>query len=351
MDNLPKDIIQNIANRLTTYSDYKRTREVCKYSWSFIEKIPRHLPPQPWMMILTSQFQLGNQSFFDLSVGRLAVFEPTMNCERNVHVKFSHGEFIIFQKNLDIDVLVVKREGKKESVRTLPSLSKLPTVVTYEPERKDKEYQVRWRADSDETRYLSLSRMGNYIKKIVLAPGKGCLAILNSATGLAVSRFEEKSWTFFSEVVFCWDAIHYKGKFYALNSDLSIFIYDIHSGISSSRSITKPWNVLIDVWARKNLVNSGEDFFLVVCHICPQSFDIFRIDRAIWSWEKVQDLGELSIFIGSKPCDSFCFSHVKGLENCVLYSPGSLHNASIFDLKNKHITKWYKWIKLSNFGM
>jgi hypothetical protein len=302
------------------------------------------------MMIMTSQSQLGNQSFFDLSIGRLAVFKLPKNCERNVNVKFNHKQFVIFQKILDIDVLVFDPKDKKEYM--LPSLSKLPMVVTYDPKRKDNEYQVlRW-LDWDRPSNLSLLRMGkSYIKKIVAAPGEGCLAILSSTTSLAIFRFEEKSWSFFSEVVFCWDAIHYKGKFYVLDRDLSIFIYDIHSGISSSRSITKPWNGLIDVWARKDLVNSGEDLFFVVCHICPQSFDIFRINRAIWSWEKIQDLGELSIFIGSKPCDSFYFSHVKGLENCVLYSLDSLHNSSIFNLKNKRIARWYKWIKLRNFGM
>ena len=68
----------------------------------------------------------------------------------------------------------------------------------------------------------------------------------------------------------------------------------------------------------------------ILCYMPFESTmsDIFEINWASWSWETIQDLGMRSIFFRGASFDAFCFSHVKGLENCVFYSPSSLHNGA-----------------------
>ena len=66
---LPQDLLQLIANKLTVYSDYVRFRAVCPHWGSSVPRVPRHLPPQfPWLMLPLSESHYSTTAPFTASL-------------------------------------------------------------------------------------------------------------------------------------------------------------------------------------------------------------------------------------------------------------------------------------------
>jgi hypothetical protein len=335
---LPRELVESIADKLTIYADYLQFRAVC-HSWrSSVPNTPRHLPPQlPWLMLPLVQSNRSHRAFFDLSARKLhhlQLLEATSHRKRSCGS--SHGWLVI----LDESPAVLLLNPLTRARFHLPPLSAFPNIVSFNYSEVGMEYALR--AVSGEIYRRSLREMRDtFIKKVVLssAPLNNnfiALAILNYYHLLAYCKNGDRSWSFIHGAnFFCEDVIYYNDLFYAVDKNGAIAVCDVNGASPRVSVIRPPLQLDGDM---QYLVNSGDDELLLVTRYVDLQYDDidpyapivfyktmrFEVFKMNWSeplWERVTSLGDRMLFIGESTSMSFLASNFRGcLGNCIYFT-------------------------------
>jgi hypothetical protein len=336
---LPRELLESIAGKLTIYADYLRFRAVCDSWRSSVLNTPRNLPPQlPWLMLPQVQSNRSHRAFVDLSTRKLhnlELLEATSHSKRCCGS--SHGWLIV----LDESPAVLLLNPLTRASLHLPTLSAFPNVVSFNYAEVGKEYALR--GVSGEIYRRSLREMrDSFIKKVVLssAPLKNknfiALAILNHSNILVYCKNGDQSWSFVHVArFFCEDVIYYNDLFYAVDKNGAIAVCDVNGASPTVSVIRPPLQLGGDM---QYLVNSGDDELLLVTRYVDLQYDEtdpyvpsefyktvgFEVFRMNWSeprWERVTSLGDRMFFIGENMSISFLAYDFRGcLGNCIYFT-------------------------------
>ncbi|CAL8995477.1 unnamed protein product [Prunus brigantina] len=332
---LPPELVESIAKKLTIYADYLRFRVVC-HSWlACVPKTPQHLPPQlPWLMLPQSQPNQTHRAFFNLSNSRVHFLHLPEASHRKRRCGSSHGWLVI----LDETPTVLLVNPLTRAKRHLPPLSAFPNVVRFDYSEVGREYALQSSSGDVYTRSLAQMR-DSFLKKVVLssspleASGFTALAILSQTGDLAYCRDGDQSWTFIDGArSFSEDVISVNGLFYAVDSKGVVAVCDVE-GPSAPRVAIIPTPRLDDAADMRYLVNLGADLLLVSRHLEIERWDninvnyrttgfvVFRMNWVGERWEKVENLGERMVFIGENSSFSLSASDFPGsVGNCIYFT-------------------------------
>ncbi|XP_059460753.1 F-box protein SKIP23-like [Corylus avellana] len=352
---LPRELLESIAGKLTIYADYLRFRAVCPSWRSSVLNIPRNLPPQlPWLMLPQVQTNPFHCAFFDLSTRKLHNLDVLEVTSQGTHCcGSSHGWLIV----LDESPAVLLLNPLTRARLHLPPLSTFPNVVSFNYSEAGSEYALR--DVSGEIYRLSLREMrDSFIKKVVLssAPLKNknfiALAILHRFNILVYCKSGDQSWSFVHVARFPWeDVIYYNDLFYTVDKNGAIAVCDLN-GASPTVSVIRPPLQLGG--GLQYLVNSGDDELLLVTryvvHVDLQRddtdpyvscvfycyktvrFEVFRMNWSEPRWERVTSLGDRMLFIGENTSISFLAYDFRGcLGNCIYFTDDCEFYDGIYD--------------------
>lgn len=366
---LPPELIESIAKKLTVYVDYIYFRSICKTWRSSLPKIPFHLAPQlPWLMLTHSRFSQSHSSFFDLSSNKVhTIYLPeASNGRRRCGSSFG---WLVF---LDETPSILLLNPLTRSRLQLPSLSTFPNVVSFNYSEIGREYSLRSSfGDLFYTRNLRQMR-DFFIKKVVFsssplnAHGFIALAILNQTGDLAFCRSGDQSWNFIDVVrSFSEDAVYFNGVFYAVNKFGAVAVCDVRGSVSSVSIVETGRDVDAGGADMQYLVQSGDDLLLVSRYLDIDhdygedssnaiyktvAFDVFRMNWDEPRWERVSNLGDRALFIGKSSSLSIAASDFPGCEGNAIYFTDDYsefdnmfgeHDSGIFRLHDATV-EW-KW--------
>ncbi|CAJ2642884.1 unnamed protein product [Trifolium pratense] len=273
---LPQDIVESISKRLTIYADYLRFRCVCRSWSSSVAKTPVHLPPQlPWLMI-------SHNSFFNLSSNKIHHLNlPSLYYGHTGIFGSSYGWLVILEETAELSLVnpITRATTSLPSLQTFPELVALLSGYTYNNHHLIKVVLSSnpSLSDDDFVAFAILNRRDFVFCK------KG----YNSWVLLNYPGTNNHTWI---------DAVYKNGSFFVISTSGIIAVCDLdgspiflHENISFSNHFN---NTCYTVFA-------GEDMLLVkLKQSTVMEFDIFKMNWNVLEWEKIQTLGEYSLFIG-----------------------------------------------------
>ncbi|KGN55474.1 F-box protein SKIP23 [Cucumis sativus] len=332
---LPPDLLHQISDYLTVYSDYLRFRVVC-WNWRFsVPKIPHRLPPQlPCLIIpLYHNCRCGLFNFSDNKIHFLYLPEISL---RKRPCGSSHGWLTIVDETPPILLLNPFTRAKL----WLPPLSTFPNVVSFDYSRVGREYLIRTPTGHIYTRNLRQMR-DSFVKKIVLSSSPSnpndflAVAILNHSGDLAFCRSGGGSWTFVDDAPSdCEDVIYSDGVFYAVDKYGVVSLMDLRGSrsqvslVATERQLAgdiqylvKLGQELLLVSRYLDIVNDGMEDELIPVMYRTVRFEVFRMEWEGPRWEKVENLNEMALFVGGNSSMAFSaadFGEISG--NCIYYT-------------------------------
>ncbi|PIA42647.1 hypothetical protein AQUCO_02000235v1 [Aquilegia coerulea] len=354
---LPEEITDNIARRLTDIDDYVRFGFVCK-TWQSIvfshttkEKNWNRFSP---LLLLpenennTDQDQADNnhvRKFFSLSSKKIVnVNLPEIQRSRCFGSPFGW----LFTVGLDLNIHLMNPFTHCQV--TLPSQPMFQNQydIFIEPGK--------------------LRRM--FVTKFALLSSKphskhGCvvMAIYSKYSVLAFARPGDKTWT----PLDCPKESHkdiysYNGQFYAISSNGILRICEIDTPHPRTIDFMPP-PAKIKPWEMFYLVGMSGDLHLVVrlfdtdedapegIYRCKaEYFEVYKLDFHSKKWIELSDLGDYALFVGTNTSFAISTSGYPGLKrNSVYftddtmecYKSGGGRDMGIFDFQTKNFTHFY----------
>ncbi|KAI8549374.1 hypothetical protein RHMOL_Rhmol06G0019600 [Rhododendron molle] len=350
---LPPELIQTIAEKLITHTDYLRFRAVSTTWRLSTPTAPLHLPTQlPWLMLPFNQTRRSTQGatrhllvdglgqrkkitgasrpFFSLSANKshsLHLPESSPHRRRR-HRGSSHGYLAFLDESPDFFLLNPLTRAKF----SLPPLSSFPNVVAFDFSDVGREYSLR--APNGDVSTRSLSEMRDlFIKKVVLSSSPSVdlnfivLAILNQTGDLAFCKNGYRSWLFIEDAQsYCEDAIYCNGLFYAVNKLGQIAVCDVTGEFPRVSFICTPPQIGGDLLYLVSL--SSDELLLVTRYLDleildygTREFRVYRLDLSGPKWERVTSLGDQMLFLGENSSVALSASDFPGCKgNCIYYT-------------------------------
>ncbi|XP_059636518.1 F-box protein SKIP23-like [Cornus florida] len=333
---LPPELLETIAGKLTILIDYIRCRAVCVKWRSSIPRTPLHLPCQlPWLMLPPPRtHQTHRRSFFNLSTNKTHRLDlPEIPYHRR-RCGSSHGWLVFLHESPEIYLLNPFTRSKIH----LPPLSTFPNVIGFNFSDIGREYSLRSPAGVVYTCNLKDMR-NNFIKKVILSSSPSndsdfvALAILNRTGDLAFCKKGDKSWRCIEgSESYCEDVIYYNGLFYAVDKYGAIAICDVCGPSPRVSIMDTPPQFGGDM---QYLVRSMNQFLLVTRYLDTEYdedlfeifvyktvlFKVYRLNLSNSNWEEVTNLGDQMLFLGENSSFALSASDFPGCEgNCIYYT-------------------------------
>ncbi|XP_059462070.1 putative F-box protein At5g55150 [Corylus avellana] len=340
---LPQELLISIADNLKIYADYLRFCAVC-HSWrSSVPNTPRHLPPQlPWLMLLDYSDESHGSSdrvFFDPCARKIRHLEVLEALSYDTRFCGSSHGWVVFLDYSDESRAVLLLNPLTQASLHLPPFSAYPKAQSFNYSEVDA-FQFTF----PQTQTLR-KRLHLYIKKVVFssAPlGNNNFIALAICCGvyanvLAYCKKGDETWTLIPRTMFSFaDVVYYNGLFYGVDYHGVIAVCDIN-GASPIVSIIRPpllFHKRVGA-VMLYLVNSGDDELLLARRYVSRKFydngdlesyntvwfEVFKMNWSEQRWDRVTNLGDRMLFIGSKSSVSFLASGSRGcLGNCIYFT-------------------------------
>ncbi|KAL7244724.1 hypothetical protein ACSBR2_000149 [Camellia fascicularis] len=331
---LPPELLQTIAEKLTIHIDYIRFRAVCVNWRSSSPNTPHHLPCQlPWLMLPQCRtHQTHRRGFFRLSANKVHFLNLPEASHHRRRCGSSHGWLVI----LDESPAVFLLNPLTRAMVHLPPLSAFPNVVDFNFYDVGREYLLR--ATNGDTYTCNLKDMrDSFIKKVILSSSPSsshnyiALAILNQTGDLAFRKNGEQSWRFIENTQsYCEDAIYWNGLFYAVNKFGEIAVCDVHGPSPRVSIIGTPRQIGGDI---QYLVSSSEELLLVTRYLDEfnddqpdimfrtMQFRVYTLDLSGPKWDRVTSLGDRMLFLGENSSLALSAPDFPGCKgNCIYYT-------------------------------
>ncbi|KAL5074529.1 hypothetical protein RYX36_013513 [Vicia faba] len=267
---------------------------------------------------------ISNKSFFDLSTKKIHSLNlPSSSFHQTLIIGSSHGWLVILHKTYEVHLL----NPITSATVSLPSLH-------------------------------AFSELVRVLIKVVLSSSPlvredfSALAILNS--NLAFCRNGSDSWVLFNvnNDEHGWiDAVYIDGSFFVVSMTGAIAVCDVEShGVL----IIEPENSIDFSGKFCYLMFSGEDMLMVTRHwtwefeahefeldpdVRTVGFAIYKINVDLVRWDKIQTLGENSLFLGMNYSHSFSAADFVGCRpNSIYFTDdirGGKHDIGIYSLSDQ----------------
>ncbi|PIA48050.1 hypothetical protein AQUCO_01400560v1 [Aquilegia coerulea] len=326
MSHLPRDILNQIMERLTT-PELFRFAGVCT-SWRSASAPGRHKLRLPWLIVpseysdmKTGNIWFGRVGFFSILDGKVYYLHIPEMKERRI-CGSSNGWLITVHESSDIGLL---HPFSKEIIK-LPSLLDFPGIVGMG-------YSTIWgsieyRTSRDTCPGSSDWIRDNYIRKAIVSSkftrDKASLVVMVIAgklDELLFCRLEimENTWIQVQGEKHFFDVTYYNGKFYAVDVFGNVFVVE---GLDSSSPFTKR---IIDNGDGDKCRHSS---YLIKCsgnllkvvpfverspHTRTIRFQVLKLDFENKKWLEVKTLGNHALFVGSN--HGICIS-TSGFPGC-----------------------------------
>ncbi|OVA15998.1 Apoptosis regulator [Macleaya cordata] len=350
---LPPDLIEAIANRITVYIDYIWFRAVC-VSWrSAVPKFPNHnhLPLQlPWLMVPSIGKDCESQiRFFSPSENKYHLLELP-ECRGKRVCGSSLGWLLMLERGPAINLF----NPFTRTLIPLPPLTAFPHVE-FRPSIGNKEFIFLARCRQYTYSFRPMHDF--FIRKMVLSSSPSSSSSSRSLKNkieegddymvVAILRFRElvfmkkgdQFWTLISDPEFEFEnGIFHKGRFFAVDIRSRVAVCDF-DGPSPKVTLLLPGPE----------VNVGlSDLYLVDCSgilllvkqytgttdYITKKFMVYKLDQSglEWHWKKVRYLGSRALFLGPNSSVSVLTDRFHRCQrNCIYfadyYSDGQIHNS------------------------
>ncbi|XP_026452470.1 putative F-box protein At5g55150 [Papaver somniferum] len=240
---LQPELVQLIANKLTSYIDYIRFRSVCVNWHSTLSPTHRYLPYQfPWLMLPYTGnccrfFNLSANKVYQLNLPLPKAPVPSRCCGS------SHG-WLVFQVENNPSIFLF---NPLTSIQIqLPPLTAFPNVLDFDVNKVGKEYLFRDSPTNDPYRCSAVDILDSFIKKVVFSSSPTSdeyivLVIMNETGQLVYCKKGFESWKMIDGAQgYSQDVIFYKGLFYAVTKRGAIAICDVTGESPVVTIITTP---------------------------------------------------------------------------------------------------------------
>lgn len=360
---LPVELLEVIAKKLTVYIDYIRFRAVCSSWRSSVPNFPRHLPCQlPWLMLPKSHRRLSRCGFFSLSENKV----HSLNLPEASHSKRLCGSSCGWLIILDETPVITAVNPINRAKINLPHLSSFPNVLQFNLFDIGREYTLRTRTGGVYSRNLKEMR-DYFLKKVIFSSSpsseEDCVAfaILIQTGELAFCNKGDKAWTFIENAEsYSEDVIYHNGLFYAVDKSGSVVVCDVNGPSPSVSLVETPQQFGGDM---QYLVSSLNELLLVTRYVDLEFeydaghpymvyktylFEVFRLDMKGPSWVNIRSLGNQVLFLGENASLSLLASDFSGCKaNCIYYTDDysesnydglwGYHDLGIFNLEDCRI--------------
>ncbi|XP_042498627.1 F-box protein At2g26160-like [Macadamia integrifolia] len=309
---LPEDIVEHIAKRLTFILDFTRFGAVCR-SWRFVEsKKKRLLTPQPPFLMHIMVGKDGGMIYNYYSLSENKKFEFTIPKTHGIKCVGSTEGWIL---TVDDCFKMLLLNPFTSAQIELPPKATLKDKFSRDHYSQEELWHLTvWKA--------SLSSSPSSNNECVVLTIHGYWRLLSFA------RLGDEVWTPVDCVIqYFDDAIYYKGKFYALNVIRGVFWVDISINPSTIlitnpiQEATTEIGYLVE-WCGE-LLQVLRQMDLDMCSPGHQTlgFRVFKLDFSIMKWEEVKSLGHYALFLGWNTSISLNAAILPGInENCIYFS-------------------------------
>lgn len=305
---LPEELVEIISKKIACISDYIRFRAVCKPWRSASPRLPGHLPPQlPWLMLpYDPQPSLSlPRGFFDVVTGKTHYLNLPETHGKRCHGS-SHGWLMLEQGRL----ISLLNPITRAQIDLPPLENPMRRLITPPSMVLGDEYTLQ---ESSPNGYRFVKRGNRFINKVILSanpsldPGCIVMAILQYNSNLAFCKAGDGLWTVIQSDIdtLYIDAIYQSGRFYSINFDGRIIVYDVDRLPASVRVIPSP---LHDGGDQKFFVErSPERLLMVVWNFNVRNlarkaeYSVFELGLDD-QWFEVKDIGDNALFFGGGHC-------------------------------------------------
>lgn len=335
---LPNELWRLIAGKLRLIEDYLRFGGVSR-SWHLItlEKESYSCSELPWVM-LTENEASGIRGFHSLFGNKIYKLLLPEICGRRCWGS-SHGWLVSVGTDLEMHIL----NPLSHVQISLPPLHKCPNLgklICSPVDFRD-----------------------NFVYKVVISSSpldSNCIimAIYSDCGKIAFTRPIDKGWSQWTPLECAnfsiHDIIYYNGNIYAVESYCDVLVFNF------SGSLLK--TIPFEGWEEGNVLDyddnylvecGGEIYMVVRCFYDTRNADtpflktwrflVYKLDKCTDKWEKVDGLGNWSVFLGSNNSFSILASNdSRCRKNCIYFTddhygwfntPGS-YDMGIYDLDN-----------------
>ncbi|XP_074374740.1 putative F-box protein At5g55150 [Apium graveolens] len=397
-DELPSELLELIANKLSSCEDIVRFSAVSK-SWKSVlsglsEDEKPVLPPESPILFLAEQVAEGGALSCDFNdeyeegleedggdglVGTTrGLYRLATGKTCNIELPEASGKLILgtnkgwlLTLGIDLEINLLHPLSRKQI--QLPPIGAFPRHNFSLPE-KDFDMFIRKVAMSSKIQSNKnlVTGSGTY------SPNPLVMTIYGEGDYLGFARLGDKVWTNIEILFSIQDIAYYNGKFYAVNSQGDVFVCDIDDDYNNGGRArgTKIASCALERSTRfgqRYLVESGSGLWLVVrfCklkYFKPPHHSIVKYrtaDFSVWKLEleysddcsrppsctctQTNNLGDEALFIGKATCLSLPSSeYIK--PNCIYFTDdtwelsncmGGGHDMGIFNMESSTIEPFY----------
>ncbi|XP_042494744.1 F-box protein SKIP23-like [Macadamia integrifolia] len=348
---LPRDILELIARRLTNRFDALRFRAVCSSWRSAVSQRPHRLPGR-FRIVPNEGFVETNYGFFlsKRTIFRLGSTEAPSN-----------GWLIKVEED-DLQNILLNPLTQVQ-IRPLPSM--LPKVLglsDFRISELGQEYVLQ-EINYPAFPYLNFFNAETcFTKKVAFASSKSSISspeddnddftllAIHVSGQLSIFKSGDEKWSIIEDLLSSYsDVICFKGKFYAVDITGGTVIVDPSATVSLRTFIVGPYTTAVFEGGKRYLVESEGDLLLVDLRLCrdrlddprsnpnfdlysrihprlyerigsPVEFKVFKLNEGRKKWVELQSLGDRLLFLGDKCSFSASASDFPGCKgNCIIF--------------------------------
>ncbi|CAL0331943.1 unnamed protein product [Lupinus luteus] len=372
-EELPSDLLPEIAKHLDSSKDYVRFRATCK-TWNLnLPNTPNHIRG-PTLMI---------------------PFDCSMGVENFAHLRLPENPNRIFYRGsgfgwligIGIDGIIRMLNPLTNAHIDLPPMSTTPDIVEFHPDNEDEEYTITLHVrDQPSSTYVTDKDHVQkfHIHKIIISSSPEdhnhdfmALAIYGLRRQLTLCRIGDTKWTTFSTNKHYYalqDIIFYEGKIYGIDINVEFVEFDPKTLTGSIVQVPRPNDDpkirFLDVTTKYLIANVEGDLLLVVRrwewkqwrenggvddkYYNTTKFNVYKLDKSVQQWERVSSVGDSVLVVGFNT--SLCmlpFSDGKDnwVKDCIYFTDNLVesqyrqiyggHDVGIFNLHNNTIQSFF----------
>ncbi|GMI67277.1 SKP1/ASK-Interacting protein 23, F-box/DUF295 Ancestral 11 [Hibiscus trionum] len=348
---LSRDLVRMIEGKVDLYEDKVKCRCVC---WSWRLALPK-MPHQkqdllPWLLVpLKTKTEIGSGTsfgFFDPLEKKLHCLQLSDPHKGMLFRGSSHGWVVNIGKNNSI-CAINPLTGAQVN---LPPRTKFPDVLNYRADKPGKEYAIRT-YDNSGFRFLIVSKdhvRNGFLDKVILSSSPQskedfvAVAIYGNFSGLAYCKRGSKKWSFLDRRQCC-DVIFHQQQLYAVYTDGSVMVCDIHSSLPKmtpfvpklSESLTTRFYLVesfgglimvhrdVGTVSESDVVSDPDSLPPPMYKTC--GFRIFKLDTTCGEWYEIQSIGDDMLFLGWNSSFSLsCKNFPAYAGNCIYFTDDNL---------------------------
>ncbi|OIV94867.1 hypothetical protein TanjilG_22064 [Lupinus angustifolius] len=373
-EELPSDLLPEIAKHLHSSKDYVRFRATCKTCYLNLSNIPNHITG-PKLMIP-----------FDFGMGRVENFVHLRLPEKPNRTLY-RGSGFGWLIGIGIDGVIRMLDPVTNDHIDLPPMSTTPDIVEFHPDNEDEEYTITGHVRNKPSYTYVIEKdhiQKMHLHKIIMSSSPKnhnhdfmALAIYGEQRQLALCRIGDSKWTTFStkQSYFLQDVIFYEGKIYGIDIVAKLFEFDPKTLTGSIVQVPPPKDDdprirFLDVTTKYLIRNVEGDLLLVVRrwewkkwrenggvdekYYNTTKFNVYKLDKSVKQWKRVSSVGNSVLVVGFNT--SICmlpFSDGKNnwVRNCIYFSDNHVeaqyrqvyggHDVGIFNLQNNTIQQFF----------